>query len=335
MGALSFDHPRMLYLLWVLPLLWGLCMWGLAQRRRAMGRFATPDLHAGLLRSVSRTRQEAKGAITVVAAGVLVVAMAGPRWGVHYEDVALRGIDIVFVLDVSNSMLAEDTSPNRLERAKIEMVDMLEVSLGDRVGLLTFAGKSALVCPLTADYGAFRLALESVDTQSALRGGTNIGDALRHAADSFTDDVKDHKAIILFSDGGETEETYPVEASQNAFHEKGIRVFTVGVGDPIQGARIPITRDGQRTYVRYEDEEVWTKLDPTLLKSVAAGADAVYFSSVAGHVIYDRVCAKVAPGEAKSIRTRLRHARFHWFACLALILLTAETLTTDRKVIIQ
>jgi Ca-activated chloride channel family protein len=174
-----------------------------------------------------------------------------------------------------------------------------------------------------------------VDTQGALRGGTNIGDALRHAADAFTDDVKDHKAIILFSDGGDTEETYPVEASQNAFHEKGIPVFTVGAGDPLQGGRIPVTREGQRTYVTYADEEVWTKLDPTLLKSVAAAADGVYFSSISGHVIYDRVCARVAPGETKSIRRRHRHARFHWFAYLALMLLTAETLTTNRKVKIE
>lgn len=151
MGTLSFDHPKMLYLLWALPLLWGLYTWGLAQKRRTMGRFATPNLHARLLPSVSPARQEAKGALTVAAASMLVFAAAGPRWGVHYEDVPLRGIDIMFVLDVSNSMLAEDASPNRLERAKLEIGDMLEVLLGDRVGLLTFAGKSALVCPLTAD----------------------------------------------------------------------------------------------------------------------------------------------------------------------------------------
>lgn len=173
-----------------------------------------------------------------------------------------------------------------------------------------------------------------MDTHSVLRGGTNLGDALRHAVDSFTDDGRDHKAIILFSDGGETEESYPLEAAQHAFSKKGIRVFTLGVGDPIQGARIPITRNGQRTYVKHGEEELWTKLDPTPLKSMAAAADGVYFSSVGEHVIYDRVCARVAPGEAKSIRRRLRHARFHWFACLALVLLTAETLMTDRKVIV-
>jgi len=332
MDNLSFDNPKMLYLLWVLPLLWGLHMWSLAQKRRAIARFAAPNLHETLLPSVSPPRQQLKGVLAVVAAASVAVATAGPRWGTHYEDVALRGVDIMFVVDVSNSMLGEDVSPNRLERAKLEIADMVEAALGDRVGLLTFAGKSSLACPLTTDYGAFQLALESTDTRNALRGGTNVGDALRHAADAFTDDRKDRKAIILFSDGGETEESYSTEASQNTFHEKGIRIFTVGVGDPNRGARIPITNDGRRTYMEYGDEEVWTKLQPDLLKAVAAVADGVYFSSVDGPVIYDRVRAKVAPGEPRSIHRKMKRARFHWFALMALVLLTVETLTTDRKV---
>jgi Ca-activated chloride channel family protein len=333
MGDFSFDHPRLLYLLWVLPLLWGVYLWGFAQKHRAMARFATPDLHTALLPSLSLARQQVKGLLTLAAAAVLVLATAGPRWGTHYEDVALRGVDIMFVLDVSNSMLCEDVSPNRLERAKLEIRDMLEVSLGDRVGLLTLAGKSALACPLTADYGAFQLALESVNTRNALRGGTNIGDALRHAADGFTDDRKDHKAIILFSDGGETEHSYATQAARNIFHEKGIRVFTVGVGDPIRGARIPITTDGRRMYMVYQGEEVWTKLDPTLLKSVAAAAGGAYFSNIDRHVIYDRVCARVAPGDLKSIHRRSKIPRFHWVASIALALLTVEILMTDQRVI--
>ena len=333
MDALSFDHPKMLQMLWALPVLAAFYIWAFAKKRQAMERFATLNLLSTLVPSVSVVRRRVKASLTLAAAGTLVVAMAGPRWGTRYEDVPLRGIDIMFVLDVSNSMLAEDVVPNRLQRAKLDIKEMLEVLPGDRVGLVTFAGTSTLTCPLTVNYGSFGLALEAVDTRSTPRGGTNIGDAVRHAADSLSDKVTDHGAIIVISDGGETHESYVVEASRKVFEENGIRVFTVGLGDLTEGARIPITRDGRHSYMKYQGQEVWTKLEPTLLESMAAVADAMYFSNPDFRAVYDRIRSEVVPREFRSTRRETRYARFHWFAGMALLLLTVETLMTDRKAV--
>ena len=333
MDACSFDNAKMLQMLWALPALWALYMWGFSRKRQAMRRFATSNLHNALVPSVSPRRQQVKAVLTVAAAGMLVIAMAGPRWGTHYEVVPLRGVDMILVLDVSNSMLAEDVVPNRLRRAKLDIKEMLENLAGDRVGLVTFAGTSTVTCPLTVNYGSFRLALDAVDARSTPRGGTNIGDAVRRAADSFPDKVIDHKAIILISDGGETDESYAVEASRKVFEEKGIRVFTVGLGDAIAGARIPITLHGQSTYRRHQGRVIRTRLDPILLRSIAAAADGAYFPNPDFRRVSDTVRSKVTPREFRSARREMQHVRFHWFAGLALALLIIEAVMTDRKAV--
>jgi len=335
MDALGFDHPKMLQLLWALPALGALYMWAFAKKRQAMRRFTTVNLLNTLVASVSVVRRRVKAALTLVAAGLLVVAMAGPRWGTRDDPVPLRGIDMVFVLDVSNSMLAEDVAPDRLQRAKLDIKEMLEVLRGDRVGLVVFAGTSTLTCPLTINYGSLGLALEAVDTRSTPRGGTNIGDAVRHAADSLSDQVMDHKAIIVISDGGETDDSYAVGASRSVFEDRGIRVFTVGMGDMTEGARIPLTQGGERAYLEYQGQEVRTKLEPTLLRSMAAAADGAYFSNPDFRVVYDRIRSRVTSRELSTTRKTTRYTRFHWFVSMALLLLTVETLVTDRKAVMR
>ena len=333
MDNFSFDHPKVLHLLWGLPVLLGFYLWGFTRKRRAMERFATPNLLNTLIPSLSPTRQGVKAMLTLAAAAAVVIAMTAPRWGTYYEEVPSRGMDIMVALDASNSMLAEDVVPNRLERAKIDLVDMLEALSGDRIGLITFAGKSMLSCPLTINYGSFRLALEAVDTRSTPRGGTNIGDAVRHATNSFADDGKGHEVIIVVTDGEETDESYAVEAARKALEEKGIRVFTVGFGDVSRGTPIPIMTDGQRSYMTHQGEEIRTRLDPTLLQLMAAAADGGYFSNADFRAIYDRVRNKVTPREFASTHREMRPARFHWFAGMTLMLLVIETLTNYRKAV--
>jgi Ca-activated chloride channel family protein len=334
MDGLTFDHARMLHFLWAAPVLVGLYLWGFARKRQALHRFATPNLVAALTPTVRWGRQRLKAALIIAAVGMAVIAMAAPRWGTYYDELPSRGIDIMFVLDASNSMLAEDISPNRLERAKAEIKDMLGMVSGDRVGLVAFAGRSTVACPLTMNHGWFRLALDAVDTLSTSRGGTNIGDAVRHAGDCFTDQTKDHKAIVVFSDGGETEVSFAVEASRAAFAEKGIHVFTVGLGDADTGGRIPVLKDGHRAYLTHEGQEVWTRLEPALLQSMSSVGEGRYFSNVDARVIYHRLRQKVAPGELYSTQKEMKRARFRWFAGLALALLTFETLLSDRKAMV-
>lgn len=335
MRDFTFDHPDLMHLLWFVPLLGALYVWGFARRRRALERFATVNLIGTLIPAVSLARQRMKAVLVLIASAFIAMAMTGPRWGTREVELQRRGVDIMFVLDVSNSMLAEDDIPNRLERAKLDIKDMLEVLPGDRVGLVTFAGESSRTCPLTINYGAFRMALDAVDTRSAPRGGTNVGDAVRMAARSFTDPIKDHKAIVVISDGEETDDSYAVEAAQNAFEERGIRVFTIGVGDPVEGGRIPIVRGGKRTYLQFQDQEVWTKLHPGLLQDMAAVADGGYFANTDYHEIYEVIAEKVQSRTFETERKEIGYARFHWFAGLALVFLTIETLMTDRKAATQ
>ena len=330
----NFEHRVLLHLLWLVPVLAAVYAFGFARKSRALRRFATANLLDRLMPHVSLGRQRLKAGLVVLAAAALAVACAGPRWGEQWQYVPRRGIDLMVVLDVSRSMLADDVAPNRLERAKVELKDLVDELPGDRVGLITFAGAPSLVCPLTINYGAFRMVLDEVDAKSAPRGGTLIGDAVRLAADSFVDRIKEHKAILLITDG-EDHESYPVEAAQKAWEDRGIRVFALGFGDVSQGRRIPVGEGGQRHYLQHEGQEVWSKLNPTTLQEMAVVGGGAYFPAGTADVdfrdVYQRISAKVGQREFEVSRKQFLLPRFHWFAGLALVLLMAETLLTDRK----
>lgn len=334
MENIEFDHITLLYLLWAIPILGLVYAYGFARKSRALQRFATSHLLVRLIPQVSITRQKLKAALVLLALAALVVAGTGPRWGEYWEDVQRKGIDIMVVLDVSKSMLAEDAVPNRLERAKEELKDLVAELPGDRIGLVAFSGAPSLACPLTINYGAFRMVLDEVSVRSAPRGGTLIGDAVRFAADHFVDRVKDHKAIILITDG-EDHESYPVEAAQKAWEEQGIRIFTVGFGDITQGQRIPLADGTDRRYLQYDGQEVWSKMNPTTLQEMAVVSNGIYFPAGTSDIdfkdIYRRISDKVKQREYEASRKQFYYARFQWFAGLALLLLMGETLLTDRR----
>ncbi len=331
---IKFDHLTYLHLLWILPILAGVFAYGFWRKGRALRVFATANLFSDLMPAVSITRQKVKAAILLAALALLILAATGPRWGKQIVDVKRQGIDLMVCLDVSRSMLAEDIAPNRLERAKQEISDMLRTMHGDRVGLVTFAGTATLSCPLTINYGAYRMALDEVDTRSTTEGGSLIGDAVRTAAASFTDKVKGHKAILLITDG-EDHDSFPVEAARDAWTERGIRVFTVGFGDRSSGARIPIQKQGQRQYLQYNDQEVWSRMNPAVLQEMAVEGRGAYFPvgtrDADFRQVYDLVTQKVESRELEATRKEVYYARFQWFAGAALLLLLLETLMTDRK----
>lgn len=331
---IQFDNEPAIHLFWVIPLLAGVYFYGLSRKHAALARFASANLFACVTSGVSFARQKIKACLVLVALACLILALIGPRWGVHFEDVQRRGIDIMFCLDVSRSMLAEDVVPNRLERAKQYIRDVVEQLSGDRVGLLTFAGSGVVQCPLTIDYGTFRMVLSDVGIRSSARGGTLIGDAVRTAADSFADKIKKYKAIILITDG-EDQESYPVQAASTAFSEKGIRVYTIGIGDLDEGARIPTTRNGQRTYLQYDGQEVWSKLDTRTLEEMALAGGGAYIPAGTSQVdmgqIYQQKIATAELREFETTRIKRYDAQYQWFAGLAFVLLMMESLMTDRK----
>ncbi len=329
----TFEHRELLHLLWLVPVLGLVFVYGFARKSQALRRFASAHLLGHLTPHVSPGRQRLKGALVLAAAAMLAVAATGPRWGQEYRALPRKGIDLMVALDVSRSMLAQDVVPNRLERAKEELKDLVDVLSGDRIGLVTFAGAASLACPLTINYGAFRMVLDEVDVKSAPRGGTLIGDAVRLAADSFVDRIKEHKAILVITDG-EDHESYPVEAARSAYETQGIRVFTIGLGDPRQGARIPAGAE-ERQYLVHDGQEVWSRMDPKDLEEMAAVAGGAYFGAATRDIdfreVYRVIDSKVRERELEVSQKQVLIPRFMWFAGAALALLMLEILIAERR----
>ncbi len=331
---IRFNHLESLHWLWAVAGLAAVIVFGFAMKRRDLRRFADDALLTRLLPYTSTTRQYLRAGLVVVALALLAAALIDPRWGVSYRQVQQRGIDLVVILDVSKSMLAQDARPNRLERAKHYIGDLLDRLGGDRVALVTFAGTATLKCPLTVDHNAFRLALATAGPVWAPRGGSLLGDALRVARDAFTDEILDHKAIIVFSDG-EDHGSYPLEAAETIFGDLGVPVFTVGIGDAGEGARIPVDTGGGTVWLTHNDQEVWSKMDRAMLQSIALATGGAFVPVGTGTVdmglVYADRIEPVAKREFGSATVKRHDPQFQWFAGLALALLLVEAFIGDRR----
>jgi Ca-activated chloride channel family protein len=277
-----------------------------------------------------------KEILALAAVALVVAALARPAWNPRPRTVERRGRDILFVLDVSRSMIAEDLAPNRLGRAKLAIGDMISRLAGDRIGLVVFAGTAALKCPLTLDYGFFNLMLDDIDTESIARGGTMIGDAIRKAVDDgFDDQEKKYKDIILITDG-EDHDSFPVEAAEEA-GKRGIRIIAIGLGDEHQGQRIPVTDErGNRTFLTHNGREVWSRLDAATLRKMAnATPGGRYLNVATGTIDLGDVYTKLIAGEEKrdveSLTVKLYEEKFQIFLSMALVALVAETLVSERR----
>jgi Ca-activated chloride channel family protein len=328
---MHFQHPAILLLLWLLPGVAALLV--LAQKRRlaAAQRFIAAPMIARLMPDLRGSRPWTKGVLLVLGLTLLIVAAARPQYGVYYEKVKPQhGVDCFVLLDVSRSMLAEDVAPNRLARAKADIRDLLKKLGGDRVGLIVFAGKPVLKVPLTTDDGFYGMVLDEVDVQSSPRGGTLIGDAIRKALDSMPPQG-DHDQILVLLTDGEDQDSYPLDAAKKAA-ERGVKIFTVGLGDSKEGSRIPV-RDasGNLVYVKDEGKEHWSKTDQNVLQEIAKVTDGVHVSAGTrtydlGQIYEDRL-TNLTRGEGDQEVNRMRlYDRYQVFLALALVLLAADFL---------
>ncbi|MGA2797303.1 MAG: VWA domain-containing protein [Thermoguttaceae bacterium] len=325
---MNFDRPGMLLLLWILPLVAGLMIYAQRKRAAAARRFVQSSMLARLMPPIMVARPWIKGTLVLLGLAAIIVACARPRFGVYFEKTVQRGVDCFICLDVSRSMLAEDVAPNRLGRAKSDIRDLLKKLAGDHVGLIVFAGKPVVKVPLTTDDGFFSTVLDEVDTHSAPRGGTLIGDAIRKAMEAMPPRA-DHDRIIVLITDGEDQESYAAEAAKQAA-EKGIKIFTVGLGDSAEGARIPIRGEsGGLTYIKEEDKkEHWSKTDQDLLKQIALATGGAHIPAGTkaydlGQVYEDHL-ANLARGEEENQKRKRFQERYQIFLGLGIALLALE-----------
>jgi Ca-activated chloride channel family protein len=308
---------------------------GLRRRRRLLELVAATPLLSRLAPSLDLSRAWIRAGLTSLTLVALTLALMDPRWGMQVEQVQRRGLDAIFVLDVSRSMLAGDATPSRLERAKQFVIDASEALEGDRVGLVDFAGSASLRVPLTLNYAAFRQAVQNLEPKGAARGGSMLGEAIRMAANSFPVADKGARAVIVLSDG-EDMGSDPAKAATEALEASGVRVYTIGIGDSRDGARIPLVgADGQRRYLVHDGQEVWSKMNPDTLREIAQAGGGAFIPAGTAQIdmagVYRDSLAGLDRVDQEASLVKRQTPRFQWFAAAALVLLVVESLITDRR----
>lgn len=302
------------------------------KRRSLIQSFAAPNLLPTLLSSFSYRRYYFKILLLLASIFFIFAALSEPRWGYIWIDQKSKGVDILFALDVSKSMLAEDIKPNRLERAKYSILDLVKKLQGDRFGLIAFSGIAFLQCPLTLDYSAFTECLKQTDPSSLNRGGTNIAAAIRTAIPVFSKE-NNFKILILISDGEDLEESGISEA-QNASKDH-ITIYTVGVGTP-SGELIPIkTADNSTDFLRDpEGKIVKTKLDESTLSKIAESTGGFYTplgpKGEGLENIYHSAINNIPKQELTSTLRQVPMERFQWPLGIAIILFILSMLLSTR-----
>jgi Ca-activated chloride channel family protein len=331
---LQFGNPNNIWLLAVVAT--GIVLAGLASvaRRRAALRFATARLRKRLIPQGTNRRHWLSLMLIASSMTLLALALLDVRWGKTWREVPQKGIEVMFVLDVSRSMLAEDASPNRLSRAKQQIKDMVDEMAGDRIGLVVFAGDTRQQVPLTSHYEDFKQTLDAVGPHSVRLGGSRLGDAISAAANGFISKTNDHKAIVVFTDG-EDQESQPLEVARKVYAEQGIRIFTVGLGDMDQGARIPETESAAGRFMEYKGQQVWSKMNGQILSQIASETDGAYIPAGTKRVnmadVYQGYVANVEQTEFETAKINTYIARFQWFAAPALVLLLLEVFVSTTN----
>ena len=323
---MDWQYPQALYL--ILPLCLGWLALAIhSENKRASARlaFMMQPMIQRMLPAVSTTRFWMKLILFEIAIVMGLVAMAGPQFGEQVELVVPRGSDLYVMIDVSRSMLAEDVVPTRLERAKADVSALVNRLEGERVGLIAFAGQAVVKCPLTVDYDSFRRALDELDPNSAPRGGTAIGDAIRKALEVFNANAERDQSILLITDGDD-QESYPLEAATVAA-ERQVTVFTVGLGDAEKGSRVP-QKGSSGAYVEHDGQQVWSKLDGKLLQEIAGKTSGVYIpagtrSYDLGQLYADHLQGRRGKDVEAQKRTQ-RGERYQIFLAIALFALVAD-----------
>ena len=331
---IRFATIEYLYALAVIPVMVLAYLLFARSRASAAGRFGNPVLLERLAGEASRSKRLAKFIVLVAAVACLLVALANPLIGTRLEDVKQEGVDIFIALDVSLSMKSEDIKPNRLEKAKFEIRNLVARLGGDRIGLIIFAGQAFTQFPLTTDYSAASMFLDIVDVDAIPVPGTDIGSAIERAGESFNFEETTTKVLIIITDGENTEGEVFDAAEEAA--KKGVLIYTIGLGSPT-GSPIPVYNAAGEQVDFKRDRSggvVMTKLDETSLQKLASIGGGKYFRGTNAQDELDEIYKNINALQKKEFGVKQftdYEDRFQFFLVPAVLLLLAEVLMTENK----
>ncbi len=330
---MTLAYPWILLLLWLLPIA-GLALAAHYRHKgKALARFAEPELLDRLTGAIVRGRRFVKAALILAALGLMLFGLAGPRWGSHYQEVSQKGVDIIILADVSQSMLVEDVKPNRLERARREIHDFLQVVQGDRIGLVAFSGSAFVQCPLTLDYAALEMFLQSLAPDMIPMTGTDLAAAIETGLSAFDAKAETDKVMLLITDG-EDNEGRGLESARKAA-EKGVKIFIFGIGEA-SGGPIPAA-EGQGGFKKDATGNlVLSRLDEEGLRKMASSTGGTYVRSVTGDLdldvlYFDGIRSRTTAQTLKSSKIIVYEERFVFFLLPAVLLLLMEGFLYERK----
>ncbi|MDD5507252.1 MAG: VWA domain-containing protein [Bacteroidales bacterium] len=330
---IRFAHPDLLYLLLLVPVFLVLFIYVLHWKKNAWKRYGDYSVISRLIPGYSRNRLILKFLLLLVALVFMVIGLADPQVGSRLVKAERKGIDIMLALDVSNSMLAEDIKPSRMERSKQAISKLIDELRSDRIGMILFAGKAYTQLPITTDYAAAKLFLSTVSTDAVPVQGTAIGEAIDLAVKSFNESNEHSKAIIIITDGENHEGDVLTTAKQAA--EKGIHIYTIGMGSP-EGGPIPVFQGNNRTGYKKDRQgnTVVTKLNETMLQQIASAGQGVYVrasnASAGLSKIFDEI-NKLNKSEIESMMFSDYEDRFQYFLGISMLFLILDLLIAERK----
>ncbi len=330
---MRFGNPDAFWLLLLIPVLGTFFAWAFWRKSVLLRRFAETEMLQRMVAGTSTGRQVLKMGLLLLAVLSLVLSLARPQWGTKMELMKRRGLDITVAMDVSLSMYAEDIKPNRLARSKQEIMRFVDQLGGDRVALVAFAGDAFLQCPLTSDYSAFRIFLDVLDPNLIETPGTDIANAIETSVKAFDPTDRKYRVLLLLTDGEDHSGRAEKAAEEAA--KNGVIIYTVGIGLP-SGVPIPV-KDANGLVSYKKDAEgniVASRMDPDLLKKIAQLTGGKFYHAQPGHYELLDVLQEINGMEKRETDadkfTRFED-RFQWPLAIAILLLVAEMLISDRR----
>ncbi|MFC1570218.1 VWA domain-containing protein [Candidatus Omnitrophota bacterium] len=331
---MKFGAPYMAIWLWFIPGMILFYIGAMRTREKILKKFARGNALSEISRSFDMRKRKIRIFLIVLATFFMIIGLMRPQWGFTWQEVKQQGLDIMIALDTSNSMLAEDVLPNRLDRAKLAIRDLVKKIHGDRIGLVVFSGTAFLQCPLTIDYNGFLLSLDDVDASVLPIGGTSLAKAIYKSIESYEGGKKEEKILIVITDGEDLEGG--LDRAIAKAKSEGVKIFCVGIGS-IDGELIPVPgKYGKRGFLKDEEGNVVrTRLTEGPLEKMAIDTGGMYIRATGAEfgldLMYEEKLSKLQKREFKARRERRYFDRFQLPLIFAIFLLFLEAVIGDRK----